>query len=120
MVNKVNNISTNGWAEWSKHVLLELERLNSEIKELATKEEVDKIGILIQKMSDEGSAPLKGLNREFKDLQNLSKDISGEIKKIEIDLATIKMKFSMIGAIVGGGAAIIVQLISIVIQFLVK
>lgn len=91
---------TNGWGEWSKHVLLELERLNERTEGISTK---------INDMKSE-------LMMLVKEVENI-KGLEEKIHNINVELATIKMKFSMIGAAIGGAAAIIVQVGSLLLQY---
>lgn len=101
MTPKTNEGSyTNGWGEWSKHVLLELERLNEKTENISTK---------INDMKGE----LLMLIKETENIQGIEE----KIHNINVELATIKMKFSMIGAAIGGAAAIVVQLGSLLIQY---
>ena len=74
-----NNTYTNGWAEWSKHVLLELERLNNHITNLEDK------------------------------IDTMRTDIDKRIVQVDLELATLKTRFSMIGVIIGGSFVIIIE-----------
>jgi hypothetical protein len=70
---------SNGWSEWSKHVLAELERFNGE---------------------------LQTLNEKIEDLK------SEELRKVYIEIATLKVKSSVWGGVAGLIAALIVLVLA--------
>lgn len=88
----------NGWGEYKRLVLKQLEDLTSEVS------------TLYDKVSDIESS-IKKDNREVE--TNIRKDI----KSIEIDIAIIKTKSAMYGALGGG---VLAGIVTLIINLLVK
>lgn len=101
MTPKSNEIYTNGWSEWSKHVLMELERLN------------DKSEAITECLATVNSK-LSVIEKEVESVKKLEE----KVNSINVEIATIKLRFSMIGAAIGGGIAVLVQLASLLIQYI--
>jgi hypothetical protein len=72
---------TNGWNEWSKHVLLELERLNNHLDNMDIK------------------------------IVNLERHIEDKMNTLNLEVATLKTRFGMIGVIIGGGVVIFAEVL---------
>ncbi len=76
----------NGWNEWSRHVLAELQRLHGTIENLEDKIEV---------VRDDFSRKVETLKDEF------TKNFNEELRKIQVDIAMLQVKSGVWG-LVGG------------------
>jgi hypothetical protein len=120
-------VSPNGWGEWSKYVLKELERLNGIVESLRAK--IDNIDIkLIEIKSRLDSIDLQGIKDEFKEKVN---DLEHEIKCIKESFSTPKfaekdvVKDTLFGlekkyVYIMGMLAIIVPIITVLANMLFK
>lgn len=100
---------TNGWNEWSRHVLLELERLDEDIKELQR---------CVGKNKDDTSSKISECHKALMDrLDSLRTDNEKRFGDMRTDLVTLKVKVALIGGFAGLVAS---GLVTLLIRLLAK
>ena len=100
---------TNGWNEWSRHVLAELERLNEEYKSLHGTLDRNK-DELYREMDKKSQCVLKKLD-ELRDQMTVKYD------QVRESVITLKVKVALIGGFAG---LVVSGLITLLIRMLTK
>lgn len=95
-----DQMNQNGWNEWSRHVLAELQRLHGTIENLEDKIEVVK----------------DDLNRRIESLKDEhTKYLNEELRKVQIDIAMLKVKSGVWG-LIGGLIPVVIYVVLGIIQ----
>ena len=101
--------TTNGWNEWSRHVLLELERLSDGIKELDEKIDKNK-DELNKKIDDKFQAVMDSIS-------NVKDQFRDKVDGVNRQLIALKVKVALIGGFAG---LLISGIVSLVVHWLTK
>ena len=97
--------SENGsWREWARHVLLELQRLNDKYDEFERR---------LETAGDKAQREMTELRNEFQARMSSNKDSAAAVMQaVAIDVAMLKVKAGIWGAVGGALLALIVGLAS--------
>lgn len=104
----VYNLKQNGWNEWARYVLLELDRLDDGVKSCALKADT---------VSKEASAKIEEHhNKVVNEIREITKDIRDDIKSIERDIVSLKVKAGIWG-LIGGSVPTLIAIILWLLEF---
>lgn len=99
---------TNGWNEWSRHVLAELERLNNELK--SEHDTIDKNKDEMNKKIDEK------VQCVLKKIDELKDQMTKKYDEMRESVITLKVKVALIGGfaglVVSGLVTLVIRLVS--------
>ena len=101
--------ATNGWNEWSRHVLLELERLDDSVKELHVK---------IDKNKDDLNAKVdEKCQAILNEIVGIKDKFTDKINDMNRQVTALKVKVALIGGFAG---LIISGIVSLIVHWLTK